>query len=186
MPGHCVCGPMIAPSCRAGILAPDAARTLLNLYVGTSGYSYKEWKGSFYPEDIKAAGMLRYYGERFKAVEINATFRRLPAASVFEAWASQVPRDFRFVIKAPQRITHFQRLRKSGPAVRELLRVTSVLKRRLGALLFQLPPNMKKDARRLRDFLKLLPRSRRAAFEFRHQSWFDEEIFNLLRAHGAV
>ena len=158
----------------------------MNLYVGTSGYSYKEWKGSFYPEDLPDKQMLRYYGERFRSVEINNTFYRMPKASVLETWAGEVPADFKFVLKASQRITHFQRLKDAGDSVAYLLKVALTLKERLGPLLFQLPPFLEKDATRLREFLKLLPVDSRAAFEFRHQSWFDEEIFGLLREHRAV
>jgi uncharacterized protein YecE (DUF72 family) len=153
----------------------------MNLYVGTSGYSYKEWKGTFYPEDWPEKQMLRFYGERFRSVEINNTFYRMPKASMLEAWANEVPPDFKFVLKAPQRITHLQRLKDAGDSVSFLLKVTEGLKERLGPLLFQLPPNLKKDASRLRDFLQLLPADPRAALEFRHESWFDDEIFGLLR-----
>jgi uncharacterized protein YecE (DUF72 family) len=157
----------------------------MNLYVGTSGYSYKEWKGTFYPGDLPKERMLRYYGERFRAVEINGTFYRMPTASGLEAWAGEVPADFRFVIKAPQQITHVRRLKGAdGPASR-LLEAVEALKDRLGSLLFQLPPNFKKDVVRLRAFLALLPR-RRTAFEFRHPSWFDEEVFGLLRENRAA
>lgn len=160
----------------------------MNLYVGSSGYAYKEWKGSFYPKDLPAKRMLHYYGERFRTVEINYTFRRMPEASVLKAWASKVPDDFKFVLKAPQKITHFQRLKNAGDAVSDLLEVAGALKKRLGPLLFQLPSNFKKDVPRLRDFLALLPAQPRgrAAFEFRHQSWFDEEVFDLLRDHQAA
>src|SRR5215468_8884196 len=151
------------------MLASRRPRAAMNLYVGTSGYSYKEWKGSFYPDDLPAAGMLRYYGERFGTVEINNTFYRMPKASVLETWAAEVPADFRFVLKASKRITHIQRLKDAGEPVSYLLEVSGTLKERLGPLLFQLPPNLKKDAARLRDFLALLPSGRRAAFEFRHQ-----------------
>jgi uncharacterized protein YecE (DUF72 family) len=109
----------------------------------------------------------------------------MPKASVLEGWAGEVPADFKFVLKASQRITHFQRLKDTGDSVSYLLKVAVVLKERLGPLLFQLPPHLKKDAARLREFLALLPRERRAAFEFRHQSWFDEEVFGLLRDHQA-
>jgi len=158
----------------------------MNLYVGTSGYSYKEWKGTFYPDDLKEKEMLHYYGERFRTVEINNTFYRMPKESVLEAWASDVPADFKFVLKASQRITHMQRLKEAEDSVAYLLKVAKALKERLGPLLFQLPPFMHKDAPRLSDFLRLLPPDCRAAFEFRHQSWFDSEIFDLLRAHRAV
>ena len=158
----------------------------MDLYVGTSGYSYKEWKGTFYPEDLPDKQMLRFYGERFRSVEINNTFYRMPKASVLEAWAKEVPADFMFVLKASQRITHHQRLKDTDDSVSYLLEVAGALKERLGPLLFQLPPYLKKDAPRLREFLALLPSDRRAAFEFRHQSWFDDEVFGLLRDHRAV
>lgn len=153
----------------------------MNLYVGTSGYSYKEWKGTFYPEDLPDKQMLRYYGERFRSVEINNTFYRMPKAAMLEGWAAEVPEHFKFVIKAPQQITHIKRLKGAENSVAYLLEVAAVLKERLGPLLFQLPPHLKKDAARLRDFLGLLPAERRAAFEFRHPSWFDDEVFGLLR-----
>jgi uncharacterized protein YecE (DUF72 family) len=158
----------------------------MNLYVGTSGYSYKEWKGPFYPEDLPDKQMLHFYGERFRSVEINNTFYRMPKPSVLEAWAAEVPPEFKFVLKASQRITHHQRLKDADDSVAYLLKVAVALKEQLGPLLFQLPPFLKKDLPRLRDFLGLLPRERRAAFEFRHQSWFDDEIFSLLREHQAV
>ncbi len=158
----------------------------MNLYVGTSGYSYKEWKGTFYPDDLPDKQMLHFYGERFRSVEINNTFYRMPKASVLEAWAGEVGADFKFVLKASQRITHMQRLKGADESVSDLLEVVGALKKRLGPLLFQLPPNFKKDVPRLREFLALLPRQRRAAFEFRHQSWFDEEVFGLLRDHQAA
>ncbi len=158
----------------------------MNLYVGTSGYSYKEWKGTFYPKDLPEKRMLHYYGERFRTVEINNTFYRMPTASLLETWAGEVPADFKFVLKAAQRITHIQRLKVTDNSVSYLLEVAGTLKDRLGPLLFQLPPNLKKDAPRLREFLALLPVDRRAAFEFRHQSWFDEEVFALLRDKQAA
>jgi len=158
----------------------------MNLYVGTSGFSYKEWKGSFYPEKLPAREMLHYYGERFRTVEINNSFYRMPEASLLESWAGDVRADFRFVLKASQRITHRKRLKDAGDALSELLEVAGALKKRLGPLLFQLPPNLKKDVPRLRAFLALLPSRRRATFEFRHPSWFDDEVFELLREHHAA
>jgi uncharacterized protein YecE (DUF72 family) len=152
-------------------------------HVGTSGYSYKEWKGSFYPKDLPAKEMLEYYSEHFRAVEINGTFYRMPTAAAVSAWADQVPADFRFIIKAPQRITHFQRLRASDESTSQLLEVAGVLKKRLGPLLFQLPGNFKKDVPRLREYLSLLPAKQRVTFEFRHESWFDQEVFDLLSKH---
>lgn len=157
----------------------------MSLFVGTSGYSYKEWKGSFYPEKLPAKQMLRFYGEKFGAVEINSTFRGTPKANVLEAWAGAVPANFRFVLKAPQRITHFKRLKDADEPVAEFLAAARTLKDRLGPILFQLPPNFQKDAGRLKAFLGLLPPPTRAAFEFRHASWFDEEIYGLLRDYKA-
>ena len=153
----------------------------MNLYVGTSGFSYKEWKGSFYPKTLPAQQMLRYYGERFRSVEINSTFKRLPTSSVLEAWTKAVGADFKFALKASEQITHFRRLKDAGPLVADLFHVAATLQSRLGPVLFQLPPNFKKDLPRLSSFLALLPSRRRMAFEFRHQSWFDDEVFGLLR-----
>jgi uncharacterized protein YecE (DUF72 family) len=158
----------------------------MNLYVGSSGYAYKEWKGKFYPDDLPASRMLSYYAEHFCAVEINGTFRQMPTAASLKAWTPQVPKGFKFVIKAPQRITHIKRLRDVDDTVRELLDATDVLGKHLGPLFFQLPPNFKKDLPRLRDFLSLLPRTTRAAFEFRHESWFDDDVYHLLRRQRAA
>ena len=158
----------------------------MNLYVGTSGFSYPEWKGEFYPADLSEKQMLSFYGERFRSVEINNTFPRMPAPAALEAWASEVPAAFRFALKAPQRITHQQRLRDADESVSYLLDVAGVLRERLGPILFQLPPDLKKDLPLLRGFFLLIPARFRVAFEFRHQSWFDEEIFALLRKHQAA
>src|SRR5213592_4370401 len=158
----------------------------MNLHVGTSGYSYKEWKGNFYPEDLPAKEMLSYYSHRLPAVEINNTFYRLPQASMIENWRDQVPPDFRFSIKATQRITHIKRLKNVAEETKYLIDTASLLEERLGVILFQLPPNAKKDAERLRDFLNLLPADRRAAFEFRHESWFDDETRELLHANNCA
>src|SRR4051812_4751892 len=158
----------------------------MSLYVGTSGYSYKEWKGTFYPEDLPDKQMLRFYGERFGSVEINNTFYRMPKPAMLEGWATEVPEKFRFVIKAPQQITHIKRLKEADDSVSYLLKVAAALNQRLGPLLFQLPPYLKKDIPRLRDFLRLLPPQQRIALEFRHASWFDEELFALLREHKAA
>ncbi|MDR3633550.1 MAG: DUF72 domain-containing protein [Isosphaeraceae bacterium] len=155
----------------------------MNVYVGTSGYAYAEWKGSFYPAKLPAKQMLSFYGERFRTVEINNTFYRMPAVSVLEAWADQVPADFRFALKAPREITHIRRLAEAGGSVPSLLEAAGTLKERLGPLLFQLPPNFKKDVPRLHAFLALLRPGCRAAVEFRHPSWFDDEVFGLLRDH---
>jgi uncharacterized protein YecE (DUF72 family) len=163
-----------------------ARKRQLNLYAGTSGYSYKEWKGTFYPKDLPARRMLNHYGEHFRSVEINHTFRAMPKTSVLEGWADAVPAGFKFVLKAPMQITHARRLKDAGELVSHLLEVVGVLTTRQGPLLFQLPPTLKKDVPRLREFLALLPSRHRAAFEFRHQSWFDDEVFGLLRDHRAA
>ncbi|HTT67525.1 MAG TPA: DUF72 domain-containing protein [Gemmatimonadales bacterium] len=157
----------------------------MRIAVGTSGYAYKEWKGTFYPADLPADGMLRYYGERFGTVEINNTFYRMPSEKILLAWAAEVPESFTFVLKASQKITHFKRLKDVSGEVEYFLRVANVLGPRLGPTLFQLPPNLKKDLPRLVDFLALVPRAWRAAFEFRHASWFDDEVFTALRGHNA-
>ena len=158
----------------------------MNLYVGTSGYSYKEWRGPFYPPKLPAKQMLPFYGGHFRTVEINYTFRRLPTASVLEAWAAAVPADFQFVLKAPEQITHRKRLKDTGDLVSSFLEMAGKLKERLGPLLFQLAPTFKKDVPRLGAFLALLPFERRVAFEFRHPSWFDDEVLGLLRNHRAA
>jgi uncharacterized protein YecE (DUF72 family) len=155
----------------------------MDLYVGTSGYSYKEWKGTFYPKDLPDRQMLRFYGERFRAVEINSTFYGMPRAAVLAAWAEAVPGDFKFVLKAPRQITHLQGLKDVGDLVAHVLEVAGALMEHRGPLLFQLPPTSKKDLPRLRALLALLPVQQRAAFEFRHPSWFDAEVFGLLRDH---
>ncbi|HXI74757.1 MAG TPA: DUF72 domain-containing protein [Pyrinomonadaceae bacterium] len=158
----------------------------MNLHVGTSGYSYKEWKGNFYPEDLPAKEMLSYYSRRLPAVEINNTFYRLPQASMIENWKAQVPDDFRFSIKATQRITHIKRLNNCAEETKYLLETAALLEQRLGVVLFQLPPNAKKDIDRLKAFLELLPNETRAAFEFRHESWLDDEIREVLRAKDSA
>lgn len=158
----------------------------MKLHVGTSGYSYKEWKGNFYPEDLPAKEMLSYYSRRLPAVEINNTFYRLPQPAMIENWKEQVPAGFRFSIKATQRITHIKRLNNVAEETKYLIETAALLQERLGVILFQLPPNSKKDAERLRNFLNLLPPETRAAFEFRHESWFDDEILDLLRGKNCA
>ena len=152
----------------------------MSLFVGTSGYSYKEWKGNFYPEKLLAKEMLPYYASRLPAVEINNTFYRLPQKSVLENWKEQVPASFRFSVKASQRITHFKRLRDVEEETRYLLDTATALENRLGPILFQLPPNMKKDLSRLESFLTFLPEATKATFEFRHPTWFDDDVLELL------
>ena len=159
---------------------------LVKVWVGTSGYSYKEWLGNFYPEDLPSKEMLRFYSSRLPAVEINNTFYRLPRESVLASWAEQVPADFRFVLKAAQKITHVKRLKDTGAEVEYLFRVAVALGQSLGAVLFQLPPNLRKDLERLERFLSLVPNERAAAFEFRHPSWLDDEVLALLRARNCA
>jgi uncharacterized protein YecE (DUF72 family) len=158
----------------------------VNVRIGTSGYSYAEWKGNFYPEKMAAKDMLRYYAERFPTVEINNTFYRMPKEPLLEGWAAQVPESFQFVIKATQRITHIKRLKECGEELSFLFRVTATLAARLGPILFQLPPNFRKDVPRLQSFFDAMPERRRVAVEFRHASWFDDETFQTLRNHGAA
>ena len=140
----------------------------MRVLAGTSGFSYKEWKGSFYPEDLPAEHMLAYYSARLPAVEINNTFYRMPKPSMLEGWAAQVPAEFRFILKASQRITHRKRLQEAGDDVAYFFQTASTLGERLGPTLFQLPPKAP------------------AAFEFRHASWFEEDVYSALRAHGSA
>lgn len=153
----------------------------MKLYAGTSGYSYKEWKGSFYPEDLSDKGMLRYYSEHLPAVEINNTFYRLPNTSMLENWAGQVPDDFQFVLKASRKITHFKKLKDTDDETNYLLSTARALGSRLGVILFQLPPYLRKNSELLQGFLKLMPKDIKATFEFRHHSWFDDETYALLK-----
>lgn len=148
----------------------------MDLHVGTSGYSYKEWKGPFYPDKLPAKEMLHFYGERLPSCEINNTFYRMPKTSVLESWASQVPTHFRFAVKASRRITHLKRLKEVGEEVSFLLGNLEVLGPRLGCVLFQLPPNLKLDLERFDRFLELLPEGLPAAFEFRNASWNDAAV----------
>ena len=158
----------------------------MQLFAGTSGFSYKEWLGHFYPEKLPATEMLRYYAERFATVEINNTFYRMPAESMLARWAQEVPANFAFTLKAPRRITHDKRLRDAGPDVTEFVRRAQGLGDKLGVLLFQLPPYLKKDLPRLTDFLGLLPSGVRTAFEFRNESWQVDDVYEALRARGAM
>jgi uncharacterized protein YecE (DUF72 family) len=157
------------------------------LYAGASGYSFKEWKGSFYPEKIKPEEMLAFYSQRLPTVEINNTFYQLPKATVLEHWAEVTPQDFRFAIKASRRITHLSRLRADSAAdpLAYLYKNLAMLGDKRGPVLFQLPPFLKKDVPRLADFLALLPAGHCAAFEFRDDSWFDDEVYAVLRSAGA-
>ena len=158
----------------------------MGILAGTSGWSFKEWKGSFYPKGLPDDGMLSFYAGKFPTVEINNTFYRMPKETVLLDWALKVPLSFRFAIKASQRITHYGRLKDVASEVEYFTRVTSVLGERRGPTLFQLPPNLKKDLPRLAEFLEVLPRGWRSAFEFRHSSWFEDDVYQTLRAKDAA
>jgi len=147
------------------------------IWIGTSGYNYPEWKGSFYPPDLSAAKMLPYYAARFPTVEINYTFYRMPNEKLVAGWAAQTPAPYKLTLKAPRRITHDGRLKNTGDLVTTFCSVAGTLGDKLGALLFQLPPNLKKDVGLFDAFLEALPPKVCAAFEFRHASWLDEEIY---------
>jgi uncharacterized protein YecE (DUF72 family) len=151
------------------------------IWLGTSGFSYKEWRPAFYPADLPEKAFLRHYATRFNSVEINSTFYRMPGAKTIEAWKASTGEDFRFALKASRRITHQERLRVPSDALTYLLDVVGALGGRLGLLLFQLPPDFRRDVPRLDLFLSALPRGFPAAFEFRHASWFCPEVFDLLR-----
>lgn len=159
---------------------------MTGIYAGTSGFSYKEWKGAFYPEKIKPEEMLAFYSSKLPSVEINNTFYRMPKRAVLEQWAEKVPENFRFVIKVSRRITHFKRLHDTDEEVSYLLSQLATLGERLGCVLFQLPPNLKADAERLKNFLASLPGGTPVAFEFRHDSWFEDLVLDALRDAGAA
>jgi len=156
------------------------------ILVGTSGYNYPEWKGSFYPSDLAASKMLPYYASKFPTVEINYTFYRMPTPKLIAGWRAQVPPEFRFTLKAPKRITHDKRLRPADVAesVNGFITAASELGPQMAALLFQLPPNFKKDVGLLKEFLALLPPKTTAAFEFRNASWLEDDVFEALRARN--
>jgi uncharacterized protein YecE (DUF72 family) len=152
------------------------------IFVGTSGYNYPEWKGTFYPPALPAAKMLPYYAERFPTVEINYTFYRMPTASTIAGWVAATPAGFRFTLKAPRRITHDARLRDCGPLVARFCELAAALGDKLGVLLFQLPPFLRRDEALFDAFLACLPPRVRAAFEFRHASWLTDAVYDRLRA----
>ena len=156
------------------------------LWIGTSGYNYPEWKGSFYPESLSAAKMLPYYAARFPTVEINYTFYRMPTEKLLAGWAAQTPSPFALTLKAPRRITHDSRLRDCEASVTEFCRVAATLGEKLGVLLFQLPPFLRKDVPLLEAFLAHLPEGLRATFEFRHVSWLDDEVCERLAARNVA
>jgi uncharacterized protein YecE (DUF72 family) len=156
----------------------------MHWYAGTSGYGFKQWVGSFYPDGIKADAMLAYYAVHLPAVEIDTTFQRFPRAQVLEGWADAVPKDFRFALKAPRQITHELRLVDAGAALAQMTRRLEALDGKLGAVRFQLPAHLHKDIERLRAFAGAIPAELSAAMDFRHPSWFDDEVFDLLSRRG--
>ena len=151
------------------------------IWVGTSGYNYPEWRGTFYPERFPASEMLAYYAERLSTVEINYTFYRMPSEKALQGWADGTPEQFRLALKAPQRITHQSKLRDCAETVEVFLKRAALLKEKLGPILFQLPPWMRKDVPLLEEFSGYLPAGTRAAFEFRHGSWFDDDVYECLK-----
>jgi uncharacterized protein YecE (DUF72 family) len=161
--------------------------TAQRIVAGASGYSFKEWKGTFYPEKMKPEEMLAWYSARLPTVEINNTFYQMPKAAVLENWTKTTPEKFQFAVKAPRRITHMSRLKADTAAdsVSFLYTTLATLEAKRGPVLFQLPPFLKKDLPRLSEFLALLPDGHGAAFEFRNDSWFDDDVYDALRAAGA-
>jgi uncharacterized protein YecE (DUF72 family) len=164
--------------------APKLARVTQRVQVGTSGYNYPEWRGTFYPEKFSGDKMLPYYAARFPTVEINYTFYRMPTEALLAGWAAATPEGFTFTLKAPRRITHDSKLQRCEDALQAFCRTARTLGPRLAALLFQLPPTFKKDAAVLQQFVGLLPEGTRAAFEFRHASWFDDDVYDALRSRN--
>jgi uncharacterized protein YecE (DUF72 family) len=158
----------------------------VRILVGTSGFSYSAWKGTFYPRDLTAPRMLAWYASRLPAVEVNNTFYRMPQARTLAAWRGEVPTGFVFALKAPQRITHLKRLHDVDDAVATFFRAAAELGPGQGPALFQLPPQMKRDVGRLREFLSIVPPRARAAFEFRDRSWFADDVAAALADHGAA
>ena len=158
----------------------------MTVHIGTSGYNYPEWRGSFYPEKFPTGKMLPYYAERFSTVEINYTFYRMPTPKTVAGWDAETPPSFRFTLKAPQRITHIARLKNVDEPLRFFCDTGRGLGDKLGPLLFQLPPNFKKDTERLGDLLVQLPPGLHCAFEFRNESWFADDVYEQLRARNAA
>ncbi len=158
----------------------------MELYCGTSGFSFKEWKGRFYPEKLPANRMLAWYAERLPTVEINNTFYRMPRRSMLEGWAEQVPDTFRFAVKAPRRITHVKQLADCGEEAGYFFETLQALGSRLGVVLLQLPPHSRVGVEKLKAFCELVPDDVATAFEFRHPSWHDDAVFTVLASYGAA
>ena len=160
-----------------------AKNPAVDYWIGTSGFSYPEWRGSFYPEKFPAKKMLDFYAQRLRTVELNNTFYRMPKPELLRGWADGTPPGFLFAPKASQQITHRQKLSGSADSTEYLFRALTALGEKLGPVLFQLPPFLRKDLPRLADFLALIPRGTRVAFEFRHASWFDDAVYQALAEH---
>ncbi len=158
----------------------------MEVRIGTSGFQYPEWRGKFYPENLSTAKMLGFYTGRFSTTESHYSFRRIPSENTIENWREKTPPGFFFSLKAPQKITHVAKLRDCREIIEFFWRVTSGLKEKMGAILFQLPATHRRDLPVLEDFLEILPPAMRAAFEFRHESWFTEDVFALLRERNAA
>lgn len=158
----------------------------MRVIVGTSGYSYKEWKGTFYPSDLPASKMLNFYSSHFGSVEINNTFYRMPDAKTLQKWTTEVPDDFTFVLKAPQRITHQKKLVGIEDDMHLFFDAAATMGEKLGPILFQLPPYLRKDVDKLRGLLERAPKSARIALETRHESWLSDDVYDVLREHDAA
>ncbi|HEY1489571.1 MAG TPA: DUF72 domain-containing protein, partial [Verrucomicrobiae bacterium] len=156
------------------------------IWAGTSGFQYKEWKGSFYPESLSTAKMLPYYAERFPTTEINYSFRRIPSEKTLANWSAATPAQFRFSLKAPQEITHFRKLKDCADILARFSEALKTLGEKLGPVLFQLPPFLKNDAALLKDFLAAIPKGLSSAFEFRHESWFNDATYAALKSRNAA
>ncbi len=158
----------------------------MKFWTGTSGFQYPEWKGTFYPETMPVSKMLPFYAERFPTTEINYSFRRIPSAKTIHGWSDATPERFKFSLKAPQKITHFAKLRDCSDTLNYFESIIALLGEKRGVVLFQLPPTFVRDAALLNVFLGDVPKTMRVAFEFRHASWFDDAIFQTLRTHNAA
>ena len=156
------------------------------IFLGTSGFSYAEWRGIFYPPDVPSKKFLSYYSQHFNTTEINNTFYRLPTLKLTEGWYAEVPEDFSFTLKLSQKITHIKRLKNTDEEMGVFFNAAAGLKEKLGPVLVQLPPNLKKNVEVLTDFLNKYATKGKLAFEFRHDSWFDQEVFDLLRTHNCA
>ncbi|HEY9007350.1 DUF72 domain-containing protein [Ohtaekwangia sp.] len=157
-----------------------------HVYIGTSGWNYKHWIGTFYPADIRADQQLAYFQKTFRTVELNNSFYHLPDAETFKKWKDASPKDFIFAVKGSRYITHMKKLKEPGEALHNFLENSSALGRKRGPVLFQLPPGWKLNFERLQEFLKQLPRTNRYTFEFRNTSWYTEEVYTLLQEYNCA